>query len=204
MLLLVMFELLGSTAASFALQFDLAAGGELCFFEELVPGEQVDASFSVLRGGNRMIAVHVSDPRGSEVYVSDHEGDGIVQFGATDPGTHFICFSNRRSMVGHKVVNIQMRTEAPLNISSIALRSTLERSDQQLEVLDRLVRNIEFKQTYIAQLWKRHMAILDETRMRAYFCACLQVLVAFLLSIAHHLMMRSVVRRRSIRAPLPV
>jgi hypothetical protein len=117
---------------TYAINFEVPAGKELCFYEDLFKGTDVGLTYQVSQGGQLDIDVTVSAPDGSVIYAGRKEKEGKYFFVTHIKGTFTFCFSNAMSTITKKRVNLgltigKQRSEEEIVLSILSGRGTKQK-----------------------------------------------------------------------------
>ncbi|XP_045163838.2 transmembrane emp24 domain-containing protein 5-like [Mercenaria mercenaria] len=102
------FDFDGFPGASHEFKFELVAGKEECFYQNLVAGGTLHISFQVLRGGDGIIGLTLKKPEQNPLDILhsiEPSTRGYFQYGpTTEDGDYAICVDNTMSRMTSKLV----------------------------------------------------------------------------------------------------
>jgi p24 family protein beta-1 len=137
--------------------FELPHGREECFYEDVHEGTNINGAFAVLAGANLDIDVFVWAPDGRQLYAANHEGEGKFMIRADKDGTYKFCFSNKMSVISHKVVRLALNLGEPIDLNKLAKKESMENIERWILSISHTVRMIDFHQQEYRMLHDRHL-----------------------------------------------
>jgi hypothetical protein len=154
--------LLTSTACG--VNFELPSGREECFYEDVHEGTSINGAFAVVAGAHLDIDVFVWAPDGRQLYAVNHEGEGHFTIRADKDGTYKFCFSNKMSVMSHKVVRLALNLGEPIDLNKIAKKESMENIERWILSISHTVRMIDFHQQEYSMLHDRHLNSMSDCR----------------------------------------
>jgi p24 family protein beta-1 len=157
--------LLTSTACG--VNFELPSGREECFYEDVHEGTSINGAFAVVAGAHLDVDVFVWAPDGRQLYAANHEGEGNFAIRADRDGTYKFCFSNKMSVMSHKVVRLALNLGEPIDLNKLAKKESMENIERWILSISHTVRMIDFHQQEYSMLHDRHLNSMSSCRLWA-------------------------------------
>ena len=168
LLMLVLILLLLATPG-LAVQFEIAASGKRCLFDDLTKDTLATGTYEVtdVTNGLSHVQVVVRGPTGEEVFMTENADKGKFAFTAQESGMYESCFHNRDA-VAH-VVSLQLRSGVEAkDLSEVAQRWHLKPLETQLLRLQQVMDEVraELLQLKVQEQEMRDMNELTNDRVK--------------------------------------
>ncbi|KAI8382307.1 emp24/gp25L/p24 family/GOLD-domain-containing protein [Blakeslea trispora] len=155
-----------------AVNIDIPAHENECFYEELNYGDRLSLTYQVGEGGDYDIDFWVSDPQNNVVLSNSREDSGHFTVTATMPGKHLYCFSNKMSSVAAKSVNFNAHVNPKNSVDDTNHEDPLR---NEIEELAESILNIKAEQEYIIAREQRHRDTAESTNTRVKWWSIAQI-----------------------------
>eukprot|EP00736_Rhodelphis_marinus_P010061 Rmarinus@m.27857 len=179
--------LLAASAAlcASALTFDVKAGTEECFFEDVSKqGIKLGGMFQVAEGGELDIDFQVTDPDGNVVYSAEKEKEGKFAATSTSPGSYSFCFSNKMSKFTAKAVSFYVTVGSQFESEEVAKAEHLSTLESSIANLAEGLTAIQSEQKYMRMRERVHQQSSQQTNMRVLILSVVEALVLVGVSVA--------------------
>ncbi|KAG2205702.1 hypothetical protein INT47_008059 [Mucor saturninus] len=157
-----------------ALNIDVPAHQNECFYEELEEGDKMTLTFEVGEGGNLDIDVWLSNPQDAILASSSRESKGAFSIKADKEGRYTYCFSNKMSAVTAKSVNFNAHVMENTDAKGDTVEDPLKK---EIEELAESILAVKAEQEYIVSREKKHRDTAESTNSRVKWWSVSQLIL---------------------------